>query len=116
MCNSINAHEEIIHITTFGEYKVVMKKVMSVIKEAHNMERKRRQMARKNKIEEIPKTIQKAKSLIVSKRRGHLKKEDIERKLEAIFGEGSHQEIAEATTTEKIVERIEEMSKGGRAN
>ena len=33
VCGFINAHEDLIHITTFGEYKEVMKKVMRVIKE-----------------------------------------------------------------------------------
>ena len=32
VCNYINAHEDLIHITSFGEYKVVMKKVMMVIR------------------------------------------------------------------------------------
>ena len=40
-----------------------------------------------------------------------MSKDDIERSLEAIFGKGSSKEIAEATTNQKIVERIEEMSK-----
>ena len=39
MCDFINAHEDIITITTFGEYRDVMKKVMKVIKEAHNVEK-----------------------------------------------------------------------------
>ena len=111
ICNFINAHEDIIQITTFGEYKVAMKNAMSVIKEAHNVERKRRQMAWKNKIEETSKTIQKAKALIVSIKRGQMENEEIKRKLDAIFGKGSHQEITNARTTEKIIERIEEMSK-----
>ena len=36
VCGFINTHEDLIHITTFGEYKEVMKKVMRVIKESHN--------------------------------------------------------------------------------
>ena len=32
---------------------------------------------------------------------------EIERRIEAIFGKGSDQEIGDATTKEKIVERIE---------
>ena len=107
----INSHEDFIQITSFGEYKVVMKKVMSVIKESHTVERKRREMAKKNMSEESSKKIQKAKALIVSIKRGQMEKEEIKRKLDALFGKGSHQEIAEATTREKIVERIEEMSK-----
>ena len=35
----------------------------------------------------------------------------IERSLEAIFGNGSSKEIEDVTTEEKVVERIEEMSK-----
>ena len=86
VCDFINAHEDLIQIATFGEYKKVMKKVMSVIKEAHNVERKRRQVARKNQSEKSSKTIQKAKSLIANIKRGQMKKEDIERKLDSIFG------------------------------
>ena len=44
------------------------------------------------------------------KRRG-MKPEEIARRLEEIFGRGSRQEILKTTTNEKIVERIEEMSK-----
>ena len=47
MRHFINGHEEIITITTFCEYRDVMKKVIGVIKDAHNVERKRRQTARK---------------------------------------------------------------------
>ena len=43
MRDFINTHEDLISITTFGENRVVMKKVMRVIKEAHNVEKKRRQ-------------------------------------------------------------------------
>ena len=41
VCDFINAHEDLIAIATFEEYRVVMKKVMKVTKEAHNIERKR---------------------------------------------------------------------------
>ena len=34
VCDYINAHEDLIHITPFGEYRMVMKKVMTVIKKA----------------------------------------------------------------------------------
>ena len=47
VCDYINTRDDIIHITTFREYREVMKKVMNVIKEAHNKERKRRQTSRK---------------------------------------------------------------------
>ena len=40
-----------------------------------------------------------------------MRKEDIEKRLEEIFGRGSSQEIKKAATNEKIVERIEELSK-----
>ena len=48
----INAHEDFIHITAFGKYREVMQNVMRVIKEAHNVERKRRQTSRKKKTDE----------------------------------------------------------------
>ena len=38
-------------------------------------------------------------------------KDEIKRRLDEIFGSGSGEEIEKATTTEKIVERIEELSK-----
>ena len=81
----INAHEDLIHITTFGEYKEVMMKVMSVIREAHNVERKRRQTSRKKKEAETKAMTQQAKSLIASVKGGRMAKDDIERSLEAIF-------------------------------
>ena len=111
VCEYINTHEDLIHITTFGEYKEVMKKVMMVIREAHNVERKRRQTSRKKKEAETKAMTQRAKSLIASIKGGRMTKDDIERSLEAIFGKGRSKEIEEATTKEKIVERIEEMSK-----
>ena len=39
-----------------------------------------------------------------------MKREDIEKRLEEIFGKGSRQEIEKAETNEKIAERIEEMA------
>ena len=51
-CVFINSHENLIHISSFEEYRSVMKKVMRVIKEAHNVEKKRRQTSRNEKIEE----------------------------------------------------------------
>ena len=111
VCDYINAHKDLIKITTFGEYRVVMKKVMMVIKEAHNVERKRRQSAKKKKLEEAVKRTQKAKSLIAEIRRRDVNKEEIEARIEAIFGKGSSQEIGNPTAKEKIVERIEELSK-----
>ena len=111
VCDFINVHEDLIHITTFGEYKEVMRKIMMVIKEAHNAERKRRWTSRKKKTEETSKRKRKAKALIAEINRGGMKKEDIVKRLEVIFGRGSGQAIAKAATTEKIVERIVEMSK-----
>ena len=55
--------------------------------------------------------MQKAKALILEIKRGSLSKGEIEKRLEKIFGAGSSQEIETATSKEKIVERIEEMSK-----
>ena len=37
--------------------------------------------------------------------------EDIKRRLDEIFGKGSIQEIEKATTNEKMIQRIEEMSR-----
>ena len=110
MCDFINAHEDLIQITTFGEYRDVMRRVMKVIKEAHNVEKKRRQTSRKRKREEVTLKTRRAKALIFDIRRGQLRKEEIERRLEEIFGQGSHQEIENVGTTEKITERIEVLS------
>ena len=107
----INAHEDTIKITSFEEYRVEMRKVTMVIKEAHNIERKIRQALRKNKSEEVSAMTPKAKTLIDEKRRGGLRKEDVGKRRENIFGNGSSKEIEKATTSEKNVERIEEMSK-----
>ena len=43
VCEYIKAHKDIILITTFGEYRDVMRKVTNVIGEAHIVERNRRQ-------------------------------------------------------------------------
>ena len=40
VCDFINTHEDIINITTFGEYRRVMMKVIKVIKVAHDVEQK----------------------------------------------------------------------------
>ena len=111
VCDYINSHEEIIHITTFRDYRDVMKKVMGVIREAHNVERKRRHTARKKRSDESSRRTQKEKTLIADIRRKEISKEEIERRIEAIFGKGSGQVIGNATTKEKIVERVEELSK-----
>ena len=78
-----------------------MKKVMKVIREAHNVERKRRQTARKKKEVETKARTQRAKSLIASVKGGRMTKDDIERSLEAIFGNGSSKEIEGITARER---------------
>ena len=40
-----------------------------------------------------------------------MRKEEIEKSLEKIFGEGSSREVEKATSKEKVVELIEEMTK-----
>ena len=49
--------------------------------------------------------------MVVDIKHGKTKKEDIERRLEEIFGQGSRQELEGATAMDKIIERIEQMSK-----
>ena len=66
VCDFINSHEDLIHITSFKEYRDVMEKVMKVIKEAHNTERKRRQTAKRRRSEETTKRTQRAKPLIAN--------------------------------------------------
>ena len=66
VCGFINAHEDLVQIKTFGEYRAVMRKVMRVIKEAHNVERKRRQTSRKNKREDATIRTQRANAVIGS--------------------------------------------------
>ena len=111
VCVFINTHEELVNITSFREYKEVMRKVIRVIKEAHNMERKRRQTSRKKKSDEAKTRTQRAKALVADIKRGRMKREEIEMRLEVIFLKGAVQEIQKAITKETIIERIEEMSK-----
>ena len=111
MYDLINAHDDIIRITTLAEYRNVMMKVMMVIKEAHNAERTRRQTAKRTTSEDATKRTRRAKELVVIVKRGRMRKDEVVRSLEEIFGKGSGQEIAKAATVEKIVERIEELSK-----
>ena len=85
MCEYINTHEELVHIMTFKEYRDVMRKVMKIIKEAHNLERKRRQASRKKRIDETNTRTQKVKALIARVRRGEMRKEGSVTKLEEIF-------------------------------
>ena len=111
VCDFINTHDDLIKITTLGEYRVVMLKVMRVISEAHNVDIKRRQVYGKKKSEENMARTQRAKSLIADVKNGEMKSEEILRRLEKIIGRGSSKEIVEADTSEKIVERIQELSK-----
>ena len=111
VCDFINAHEDLIQIKSFGEYRVVMKKVTRVIKEAHNTERKRRHTTKKKVGQEVAKRTQRAKALIATIKQGNMRKEDAMKRLDEIFGKGSGHEIEKATTDGKIVERIEKLSK-----
>ena len=111
MCDYISAHEDLIKITTFGEYRDVMKKVMKVIKEAHNTERKRRQTSRKESGEASRAMTQRAKALIADIKRGGIRKEEAEKRLDGIFGRGGRHDIETAMTKEEIDERIEEIAK-----
>ena len=111
VCDYIDAHDDLITITSFGEYRGVMKKVMGVIKEAHIVERKRRQTSRKKKADDAKERTQRAKALIARIKQGGIGREEFERKMDEIFGKGSCQEIEGITVREKIAERIEEMSK-----
>ena len=79
MSHFINAHEDLITITTFGEYRVVMRKAMKVIKEAHSIERKRRMVSRKKRSVETKVRTQRTKTLIAEIKRGKMKKEVIEK-------------------------------------
>ena len=105
VCDFISSHDELVHIATFDEYRNVMRNVMGVIKEAHNTERKRRWTAKKERNEERRTRTQRAKALISQIKRGGMRKEDISRRVELIFGKGSWHEIEDATTLE-IIERI----------
>ena len=84
---------------------------MMVIKEAHLVERKRRQTSRKKKALDETTTTQRAKTLITKIKRGEVRREEVERRLEEIFGQGSREEIENARTNQEIAERIEEMAK-----
>ena len=101
VCDFINAHEDLIRITSFREYRAVMRKVMKVIKEAHNKERKRRQTSRKKRSDDAMIRKQKAKTLIQINKRSGMRKDEIEKRIEETFGQGSRQDIEMATTTEK---------------
>ena len=72
VCDFINAHDDLINITTFREYRGVMRKVMRVIKEAHNTQRKKRQTGKKKLDEEARKRTQRAKALIAIVKHGKM--------------------------------------------
>ena len=78
MCDFLNTREELNRIATLAEYGNVKLKVMRIIKEDHNLEKKRRLMSRKKKSDEMAVRKQKAKALIASIRRG-IPKEEIKR-------------------------------------
>ena len=86
MCDFINAHEVLIPITTFGDYKVVMLKAMKVIGEANLDEMKRRRRTRKEKCDNATAIIQRTKSLIAMIKQWGIEMEEIERRVEVIFG------------------------------
>ena len=65
----------------------------------------------KKKNDEARKRTERANALVAIVEQGKMSKDDVTRRLEEIFGRGSSQEIENATTKEKIVERIEELSK-----
>ena len=88
-----------------------MMKVMKGIKEAHNVERKRRQTKRKEKCDDVMARIQRAKALIARIKHGGIRRDEIVKRMQEIFGKGSHQEIEGIMEREKIVERIENMAK-----
>ena len=110
-CVTSSTHEDLVNITTFGQYRKVMGKVMRVIREAYNVEKKRRQTARKKRGDEAMKRTQRVKALIAIIKQGKMNKDEIERNIEKMFGKGCKEEIEKVTTIEKIVERVEEMSK-----
>ena len=59
----------------------------------------------------MTKRTQRVKALIAIIKQGKISKEEIERNIEKMFGKGCKEEIEKVTTIEKIVERVEEMSK-----
>ena len=84
---------------------------VKVNKEASNVERKRRKSTRQKRRDETETRTQKAKVLAVDIRQEKMKLEDVDKRLEKIFGQGSRQELEGATAMDKIVERIEQLSK-----
>ena len=50
MCHFINAHDDLIRITSFGEYREVMRKVMRVIREPTTLRRKEDRLLARRKV------------------------------------------------------------------
>ena len=65
----------------------------------------------KEKCDNATARIQRTKALIAMIKPEGIEREEIERSVEVIFGKGSHREIGNVTTREKMAERIAEMSK-----
>ena len=61
--------------------------------------------------EDVNTKTQRVKALICIIKQGKMRKDEIGRSVEEIFGKGSREEIAKMTDIQKIVERIVEMSK-----
>ena len=59
----------------------------------------------------MTKRTQRAKALISCIKLGKMRIGEIKRRLEEIYGKGSSQEIEMVATNEKMIERIEEMSR-----
>ena len=74
---------------------------MRVIKEAHLVERKRRRTSRKKMSDEAMTRKQRAKTMIIDVKRGGMRREEIERMLEAIFGSKAKKEIKRRRQTKR---------------
>ena len=61
--------------------------------------------------EDVNTKTQRVKASICFIKQGKMRKDEIGRNVEEIFGNGSREEIAKMTDIQKIVERIVEMSK-----
>ena len=109
MISLTHTHEDLINITTLEEYRLVMLKEIRVVKEAHLVEKKRKQTTGKEKRDAATKMVRKAKALIDIVKQGKMSREEIERNVEVIFGKGSRQELEGATTMEDVVERVVEL-------
>ena len=86
MCDFINAHEELVHITAFGECRDVIRRIMRVIKEAHNTQRKRRLSGKKKRSDETMKRTQRAKALVAIVKHGKMTKVEAREGWRRYFG------------------------------